>query len=62
VTSARPAGPAAHTAPIAEITPQAAVLTAELAVDRAKFGMTWSPLHMSPMTARGIATVRFTRA
>jgi polyisoprenoid-binding protein YceI len=56
------ARPVTFTAHVQEITPQAAVLTAELAVDRAAFGMTWNPLHMASMTARGTVTARFTRA
>ena len=38
------------------------MLTAELQVDRAEFGMTWSPLHMASMTALGTVKARFTRA
>jgi hypothetical protein len=38
------------------------VLTAELQVDRAAFGMTWSPLHMASMTALGRVKARFTHA
>jgi polyisoprenoid-binding protein YceI len=41
---------------------QAAVLTAELRVDRSEFGMTWSPLRMASMTALGSVKARFTRA
>jgi hypothetical protein len=37
------------------------VLTADLKVDRAAFGMTWSPLRIASMTARGTVTARFTR-
>ena len=40
---------------------EAAVLTAELHVDRAEFGMTWSPLLMASMTALGTVTARFTQ-
>jgi polyisoprenoid-binding protein YceI len=54
--------PVTFTAHIQEATPQAAVLTAELEVDRSEFGMTWSPLHMASMTAHGTVTARFTRA
>jgi len=52
----------AFTAHIQEATGQAAVLTAELQVDRAEFGMTWSPLHMASMTALATVKARFTRA
>lgn len=54
--------PVTFTAHIQEATAQVVVLTAELQVDRAEFGMTWSPLHMASMTALGTAKVRFTRA
>src|SRR6516164_101683 len=54
--------PVTFTAHIQQATPQAAVLTAELEVDRSQFGMTWSPLHMASMTAHGTVTARFTRA
>jgi len=48
------------TAHIEQATAQRVVLTGELAIDRAAFGMTWSPLHMASMTARGTFTARFT--
>jgi hypothetical protein len=47
---------------IQEATGRAVVLTAELQVDRAAFGMTWSPLHMASMTALGRVKARFTHA
>lgn len=56
------ARPVTFTAHIQEATGQAVVLTAELQVDRAEFGMTWSPLHMASMRALGTVKVRFTRA
>jgi polyisoprenoid-binding protein YceI len=56
------ARPVTFTARIQEATGQAVVLAAELQVDRAEFGMTWSPLHMASMTALGVVTARFTRA
>jgi polyisoprenoid-binding protein YceI len=56
------ARPVTFTARIQEATGQAVVLTAELQVDRAEFGMTWSPLHMASMTALGTVKARFTRA
>jgi polyisoprenoid-binding protein YceI len=62
LVAAGQARPVTFTARIEQVTPQAAVLTADLVVDRATFGMTWSPLHMSSMTARGTVTARFTRA
>lgn len=36
-------------------------LRAELAVDRSRFGMTWSPLRMAAMQATGTVTARFIR-
>jgi polyisoprenoid-binding protein YceI len=56
------ARPVTFTAHIQDATGQAVVLTAELEVDRAEFGMTWSPLHMASMTALGTVKARFTRA
>jgi len=56
------ARPVTFTAHVQEATGRAVVLTAELQVDRAEFGMTWSPLHMASMTALGTVTARFTRA
>ena len=56
------ARPVAFTAHIQEATARAVVLTAELQVDRAEFGMTWSPLHMASMTALGTVRARLTRA
>ena len=56
------ARPVTFTAHIREATGQAVVLIADLQVDRAEFGMTWSPLHMASMTALATVTARFTRA
>ena len=56
------ARPVTFTAHIQEATRQAVVLTAELQVDRAEFGMTWSPLHMASMTALATVKTRFARA
>lgn len=56
------ARPVTFEARIQEATGQAVVLTAELQVDRAEFGMTWSPLHMASMTALGTVRARFIRA
>jgi len=56
------ARPVTFTAHIKEAAGPAVVLTAELQVDRAEFGMTWSPLHMASMTALGTVTALFTRA
>ena len=56
------ARPVSFTAHIQEATGQAVVLTVELRVYRAEFGMTWSPLHMASMTALCVVKARFTRA
>jgi polyisoprenoid-binding protein YceI len=48
------------TAQIEQATPQRVILTGELAIDRGAFGMTWSPMHMASMTARGTFIARFT--
>jgi polyisoprenoid-binding protein YceI len=48
------------TAYIERASAQRVVLAGELAIDRGAFGMTWSPLHMASMTARGTFTARFT--
>ena len=69
VTSARVAfeaaghvRPATFTAHIQEATAQAAILTAELELDRTEFDMTWSPLHIASTTAHGTVKARFVRA
>lgn len=54
--------PVTFTAHIQEATAQAAVLTAELQLDRTQFDMTWSPLRIASMTAHGTVTARFVRA
>ena len=54
--------PVTFTAHIEEANAQAAVLTAEFEVDRSEFDMTWSPMHVASMTARGTVRARFTRA
>jgi polyisoprenoid-binding protein YceI len=54
--------PISFTAHIQEANTQAIVLTASLEVDRSEFDMTWSPLHVASMTARGTVRARFVRA
>jgi polyisoprenoid-binding protein YceI len=54
--------PVTFTAHIKEANARAAVLTADLEVDRSEYGMTWSPLHVASMTAHGNFRARFTRA
>jgi polyisoprenoid-binding protein YceI len=53
--------PVTFTAHISQATADGVVLTAELELDRSEFAMTWSPLHIASMTARGIVTARFAR-
>jgi polyisoprenoid-binding protein YceI len=54
--------PVIFNAHIQEANPRAAVLTAEFEVDRSEFDMTWSPMRMASMTARGTVRARFTHA
>ena len=53
--------PAEFTAQVEAASAEAAVLRAELVVDRTKFDMTWSPLGMASATARGTIVARFVR-
>ena len=53
--------PLRFTADVAEASAEAVTLRAELAVDRSRFGMTWSPLRMAAMQATGVVTARFAR-
>ncbi len=53
--------PVTFTADVLEDSAEAVTLHAELAVDRSRFGMTWSPLRMAAMQATGVVTARFTR-
>jgi polyisoprenoid-binding protein YceI len=53
--------PVAFTADVVEASAEAVTLRAEVAVDRSRFGMTWSPLRMAAMQATGAVTARFTR-
>jgi len=55
------ARPVTFNAHIEEATASVVVLTAELTVDRAAFGMIWNRLRMVSMSARGTVTARFTR-
>jgi polyisoprenoid-binding protein YceI len=49
------------TADVPEVSAAAVTLQADMAVDRSRFGMTWSPLRMAAMQATGVVTARFTR-
>ncbi len=44
------------------VSARATTMRAELAVDRSKFAMTWSPLGMASMTATATVTTRFVRS
>ena len=55
------AEPVTVTADVVEASAEAVTLRAELAVDRSRFGMTWSPLRMAAMQATGTVTARFVR-
>jgi polyisoprenoid-binding protein YceI len=54
--------PVTFTAHIEEATAQAAILTAELELDRTEFDMTWNPMHIASTTANGTVKARFVRA
>ncbi|HVA99652.1 MAG TPA: YceI family protein [Acidimicrobiales bacterium] len=54
--------PIAFTATVEGLSAQSVTLRAELIVDRSKFGMTWSPLHMSSMVAKANVVARFVPA
>ena len=54
--------PVTFAAQLRDVTAQSVVIDAELEVDRTEFGMTWSPMRITPNTAYGTVTARFTRA
>jgi len=54
--------PVEFTAHVDEASASAAVLRAELAVDRTRFGMTWSPLRVAAPMARGTVVARLVRS
>ena len=54
--------PVTFTAQIQEANARAAVVTADLEVDRSEFDMTWRPLQVASMTARATVRARFARA
>jgi polyisoprenoid-binding protein YceI len=53
--------PLTFTAQIVAASAEAVVLTAEIAVDRTEFAMTWSPMRIASATALGTVTARFIR-
>jgi polyisoprenoid-binding protein YceI len=77
IGKATPAGPdmlactgtieaAGHTQPAeftahVETSADAAILTAEITLDRTIFGMTWSPMRVAAYPTRATLTARFTR-
>jgi polyisoprenoid-binding protein YceI len=54
--------PIEFTAHVQDFTDQAVSMTADLVVDRRRFGMTWSPMHVASYDALGTVTARFVRA
>jgi polyisoprenoid-binding protein YceI len=54
--------PVEFTAEADQASADAIVLTANFAVDRTTFAMTWRPLGMASLTAHGTAIARFVRA
>ena len=53
--------PVEFTVHVEDASAEAAVLRAELVVDRARFAMTWSPLGMASAMARATVVARFVR-
>ena len=54
--------PIEFTAHVQGFTDRAVTMTADLVVDRLRFGMSWSPMHIAACDARGTVTARFVRA
>jgi len=55
------AEPVEFTAHVADASAETVVLRADLAVDRTRFAMTWSPLGMASAIARATVVARFVR-
>jgi polyisoprenoid-binding protein YceI len=53
--------PIQFTAHVQDFTDHAVTMTADLVVDRVRFGMTWSPMRIAEHDARGTVTARFVR-
>ena len=53
--------PIEFTAHVQDFTDQAVTITADLVVDRARFGMTWSPMRIAAYDALATVTARFVR-
>jgi polyisoprenoid-binding protein YceI len=56
------AEPVSFTADVVTASSDRVTLRAQLAIDRSRFGMTWSPLRISSLQATGSVTATFTRA
>ena len=54
--------PIEFTAHVQDFTDRAVTMTADLVVDRLRFGMTWSPMRIAAYDACGTVTARFVRA
>lgn len=54
--------PIAFTATVDDLSARSVTLSAELIVERQKFGMTWNPLHMTAMVATANVIARFVQA
>jgi polyisoprenoid-binding protein YceI len=54
--------PIEFTAHVQDVTDQVVTLTADVVVNRVRFGMTWSPMRVAAYDARGTVTARFVRA
>ncbi len=61
LTAAGHTEPVEFTAHVTGIADGAVAVTAELVVDRTRFGMTWSPLRIAAKQARATVMARFTR-
>jgi polyisoprenoid-binding protein YceI len=53
--------PIEFTANVQDFTDRAVTMTADLVVDRLRFGMTWSPMRIAAYDGRGTLTARFVR-
>ena len=53
--------PTEFTAHVQDVTDHAVTMTADLVVDRARFGMTWSPMRIAANDALATVTARFVR-
>jgi polyisoprenoid-binding protein YceI len=56
------AEPVSFTAEVVAASPDRVTLRAQIAIDRSRFGMTWSPLRISSLRATGSVTGTFARS